>query len=185
MPENVTDDQFRAMMQSMLADRFRFAMHREMRDVSVNTIEIAKSGLKLTPATAECVHVPHSTPVTNGQYRCGEVRHGVQVKDGIIQHIYSGHSVTVSDLAEALSADGPVFDDTGLKDTFDMEVPVSAPIGRPNVDSADRSTQMFEYYQTFNKAFEKQLGLTIDMNVHKKRPTQVIVVDHVELPTPN
>jgi uncharacterized protein (TIGR03435 family) len=185
MPENIGDEQFRAMMQSMLADRFKFAMHREARDISVNTVEIAKGGPKLTPAVAECVPVPHSTPVPDGQYRCGEVLHRVQIKDGVIGHIYSGRSVTVADLALALSTDGPVVDDTGLRDKFDMDVTVSAPITQQAADSAERSAQLFEYYRTFNTAFEKQIGLSIDMNVRKKRPATVIVVDHVELPTPN
>ena len=185
MPENVTDEQFRAMLQSMLAERFKFAMHRETRDISVNTIEVAKGGPKLTPATAECVPVPHSTPVASGQYRCGEVLHRIQIKDGVIQHIYSGRSVTAAGLAQALSGNGPVFDDTGLKDKFDMEVIVSGQISQPPADSAEQSAQRFEYNRTLSAAFEKQIGLSIDMNVQKKRPATVIVVDHVELPTPN
>ena len=38
----IGDEQFRA-DQSMLADRFKFAMHRETRDISVNTAASADS----------------------------------------------------------------------------------------------------------------------------------------------
>jgi uncharacterized protein (TIGR03435 family) len=47
LPVETPKDQFRLMLQPMLADRFRAVIHREIRDVPVNTIEAAKGGAKL------------------------------------------------------------------------------------------------------------------------------------------
>ena len=52
MSAGVTDAEFRMMLQSLLADRFKFAMHREARELPVGTIEVAKGGPDLLPASA-------------------------------------------------------------------------------------------------------------------------------------
>ncbi|HXS99020.1 MAG TPA: TIGR03435 family protein [Candidatus Limnocylindrales bacterium] len=48
-----TSDQLRAMLRTMLADRFQLKIHREMRDLPVYNLVVAKDGLKLKRATAE------------------------------------------------------------------------------------------------------------------------------------
>jgi uncharacterized protein (TIGR03435 family) len=52
-------------------------------------------------------------------------------------------------------------------------------------DADEMAAREFEYHRIFNAAFEKQLGLSVDLGKLRKRPMPVIVVDHVELPTPN
>jgi len=185
MPANVTDEQFRAMMQSMLADRFHFAMHREMREIPVVMIEVAKGGPKLKSASGDCVPVPHSTAVPKDQRRCGEVTRSPRVQDGMIRWQYSGRSVSMGDLAALLSSDRPVMDNTGLKGLYDLDVTIESPVA-PSPNNADEAaSQQFEFYRAFNAAFEKQAGLSIDMGKLTKHPMPVIVVDHVEIPTPN
>jgi uncharacterized protein (TIGR03435 family) len=185
MPLDVTDNQFRMMLQSMLADRFKFAMHREMREVRVNTIEVAKGGAKLQAAAGGCVQAQQSATPPSGQRRCGEVTARPDGLKGVIRWQYSGRSVSVGDLAAALSPNGPVFDDTGIQGLWDIDVTVEYPQLPPTDDPDERFNREFENHRIFNAAFEKQLGLSIDLGKLKKRPIPVIVVDHVELPTPN
>jgi uncharacterized protein (TIGR03435 family) len=47
-----TPEQGRQMLQSLLADRFRLKVHREMRDAPVYALVVAKNGPKLTKSTA-------------------------------------------------------------------------------------------------------------------------------------
>jgi len=183
VPADVTEVQFRMMLQSLLADRFKFVMHREMRDISANAIEVAKGGPKLQPAIGQCVQAQQSA--TSDEHRCGEVTVHGEVKDGIILSQYSGWSVSVGNLAAALSANGPVIDDTGIKGLYDIDVTVETPMTTSSDDPDVRADREFDYQRNFNAAFEKQLGLSIDLGKLKKRPVPVIVVDHVELPTPN
>ncbi len=185
MPVDVTHDQFRAMLESMLADRFAFAMHREMREVPVVTIDVAKGGSKLKPASGDCVHLPPSAALPAGQRRCGEVTRSLQIQDGILRWQYSGRSISMADLATFLSDDGPVVDNTGIKGLYDLDVTVEAPTAAPPTTSDEAANNQFEFNHTFNAAFEKQAGLSIDKNKLSKRPISVIVVDHVDLPTPN
>lgn len=90
MPADVTESQFRLMLQSMLADRFKLAIHREMRDSPVNTIEIAKGGSKLQPASGDCVAAERSATLQADRHRCGEVTARPEAQDGILRWRYSG-----------------------------------------------------------------------------------------------
>jgi uncharacterized protein (TIGR03435 family) len=182
---HVTAGDFRIMLQSLLADRFKFAMHREVRDVPLNTIEIAKGGPKLKAATGQCFQPQESAAPTSALPRCGEIVPHVQSNDGVIRWEYVGWSVSVGDLAAALSSNGPLIDDTGIKGLWDIDVTVEYPMQPQTDDPDERSSREFESQRLFNIAFEKQVGLSIDRAKFKKRPIPVIVVDHVELPTPN
>jgi uncharacterized protein (TIGR03435 family) len=185
MPADVTEAQFRVMLQSLLADRFKFVMHREVRDVEVNTIEIAKSGPRLEATRGECVQAQKSVTVPVGQYRCREVLHRVNVKDGVIVHEYVGRSVSIKDLATALSAAAPVFDNTGIEGLYDIDVKVAVPLATHTDDPVESSNQEFDYHRAFSAAFQNELGLKIDLGKLKRHPVPMIVVDHVELPTAN
>jgi uncharacterized protein (TIGR03435 family) len=185
MPPETTDGQFRQMLQALLADRFHFAMHREMRSVPVRTIEMAKGGPKLQPAGGQCVPVQRSAALEPDQHRCGEVTLRIQLEDGINRQVYTGRSVSMEALAATLSPNGPVIDDTGIKGLWDMDVTIEMPLLPSTSDPDEMANREFEYNRVFNAAFEKQAGLTIELGKLKKRPVPVIVVDHVELPTPN
>lgn len=186
MPADVSHERFRMMLQSLLADRFKFVMHRETRDLPAYTVEVAKGGPKLQPASGQCEQAPQSATLPPDRHRCGVVEHHVQIHDDVIGHEYSGWSVSMGDLAAALSANGPVVNDTGIQGIYDIHVTISTALSPPpSDDPEERSNREFEYQRNFTAAFQKQLGLSIDLTKLKKRPLPVIVIDHVELPTPN
>ena len=78
-----------------------------------------------------------------------------------------------------LSKNGLVVDDTELSGLYDFDVRIETPPGQDEFESKNN----FAY--SWNSAWEKQAGLLIDRSKTRKRPGTVIVVDHVELPTPN
>ncbi len=187
MPANVTDDDFRTMLQSMLAERFKFAMHREMRDVPVNAIEVAKGGPNLRRASGECARVPHSATVAADQFRCGEVLHRIKnVQQNVVRsEEYIGRSVSIADLAKAMSGSGPVVDDTGIEGLYDIDVTIETrPLSSAD-GGGDFATRQLDYQNSLRAAFTKQAGLDIDLTRLRKHPLPVIVVDHVEMPDPN
>src|SRR6266852_4121646 len=47
LPDGASQDQFRDMLQTLLADRFQMKTHRETKESSVYVLGIAKSGLKM------------------------------------------------------------------------------------------------------------------------------------------
>ena len=88
----VTLDQIKLMVQSLLADRFQLRVHKEMRELPVYALVVARNGPKLTLAR----ELP---PGTHGGYT---------VLAGLVQ----ARSTDVADLTKALTleVDRPVLD---------------------------------------------------------------------------
>jgi uncharacterized protein (TIGR03435 family) len=176
MSPAVTADQFREMLQAMLADRFHFSMHRETRDIPVTVVEVAKGGLKLARASGICGE--------KGQPACGSVTTVPKFENGILHWHYAGASVTMDDLAKALAKNEQVINETGIAGVWDLDVTIDVkPAAPTNAD--EQSDATFAFQTALHSGFEKQAGLNIDMRQKKKRPMLLLVVDHVELPTAN
>lgn len=67
MPPETTKEQFRVMLQNLLAERFKMAVHHETKDLPMYSLIVAKSGPKLTvskeePASASDAEPPAPPP---------------------------------------------------------------------------------------------------------------------------
>jgi uncharacterized protein (TIGR03435 family) len=161
--ENARHRQLQVMLQSLLRERFKLAMHTETKDMPLYTLVIAKNGprLKPSPPNRECPTVP-----------CGSVGGGPA--SGL-----RGRDAELSALADTLSLflDRPVRDRTGLHGRFDIDVPAwtsrDASSGRPAPDPSDPS---------IFTVLEEQLGLKLEAT---RGPREIYVVDHVEVPAPD
>lgn len=146
------------MLQSLLADRFKLAIHRETREVPVYALTVGKGGPKLKPSEAAA---GPRTPAGAG---------GTEVASGHIS--FQGESM--ADFAWALSrmaaiGDRVVVDQTGLKGAYEFELRFE----RESPESLGPS--IFE-------AVQEQLGLKL---VSTRAPVEFLVVDHVEKPGEN
>lgn len=181
-PPETSTAQFRLMLQSLLADRFHFAMHRETRERPAIALEVAKGGLKLKAASGDCVERPTKAPPD--EYRCGVLL--VLLRSGTEPAWeYVGRSVSLGDIAAGFRENDPVVDSTGVRGLFDIDVKVPFQQHPASDDANERLNNEIEFQAGLKSSFEKQAGLTIDLGKRKKLPVPVIVVDHVELPTPN
>jgi bla regulator protein blaR1 len=186
-------DQIRLMMQSLLADRFKLAVHAETRDLPVLELVLDKPG-KIGPRLIRlsedvpCAVIPASVPGASppaakydGWFTpCGGV--GAKFVSGRV-HVGS-ENLSIGELANVLpvvsrnSIDRPVFDKTGLSGKFDFTMEYTPePNGPPRPDFEPDPTG-----PTFLEALKDQLGLKL---VPQIGPVDVLVVDHVEEPTPN
>jgi len=106
-----TEGQLRFMLQRLLTERFRLALHRETRVLPIYEMTVAKGGPKLTPSKGD----EESQRVGRDAY---EITH-----------------ITMHDFAERLRelgmADLPVVDRTGLSGAYDIELNFT-PGWRPN-----------------------------------------------------
>ena len=167
-----------AMMRSLLAERFHLVVHRETRDFPVYALQLARADRRLGPqlhaSTADCAALAASgltQPSADGRPRCG-----VRANGG---HMLAG-GVPLPQLASLLSTmvDRTVVDRTGLTGIFDLELnwtleraPQRPDATTPNPDAPSIFT-----------ALREQLGLKLES---AKAPTDVLVIDRVERPTPN
>ena len=191
---NPTKDQVRLMMQSLVADRFKLAVHFENRDVPVFALVLDRQG-KLGPRIrpheegppcSRALAIPAdraSMSIPPGGFlpRCG----GVQAIDAPNRTLLLGaRNITLENLAGYLpdfeDLGRPIVDQTGLSGTWDFslnwlpERGGSSPAGPVQPADAEGAP--------FLEALREQLGLKLKPT---KAAIQTLVIDHVEQPSPN
>jgi uncharacterized protein (TIGR03435 family) len=164
-----SDEEIRLMFQSLLEDRFKLKVHHETREMEVYKIVVARNGSKLKPTTKD----DYETAIEGKSITVRKGTVGISLwKEGA--HLI-GKNVTMAQLAYSLTGqlDGPVVDATGIVGTFDFDV-LFAPANWPP-DS--------EFNPPFlPAALKADLGLAIEKG---KAQVDVLVIDHLEKPTPN
>jgi uncharacterized protein (TIGR03435 family) len=201
--EPATKDQMRLMMQSLLAERFKLAVHWEAREVPVFGLVLATPGmpgpqLKPHPASDDCATtaLPESsdsngsggaqgthtaTPNAALPIPCGMMARLPASAQGT--HRFGGRNVTMKMLAESMpfqtglaTLERPLIDETGLTGGFDFSIEWTPPedMGQPG--------DVGSFGAPFREALKKQLGLRLEP---QKGPVEVLVIDHVEQPSAN
>jgi uncharacterized protein (TIGR03435 family) len=156
------------MVQALLADRFKLRTHHEMRRLAVYALLQEKGGFKIEPSAKAAKEDPGSADGPPGNW--------------------TGDGVTMAELASDLSAlpevgGRIVTDKTGLEGRFDFTLKWTPDptmgVMPPGPDSGVKSDSSAPSLLT---ALREQLGLKLEMT---KEPVDVIVIDSIELPTPN
>jgi uncharacterized protein (TIGR03435 family) len=157
---HASKEQFRQMVQKLLADRFQLKVHTEARELPIYELVTGKRGPKL-----------HEAKDDDPEARMNN-SHGLM----------TGVRATMPMLASALSRSlqRQVVDETGLKGAYSFSLrflpdrDVAGPRdggAAPGGDDAGIFT-----------ALEEQLGLSLKAG---KGPVQVLVIDRAEKPSPN
>jgi uncharacterized protein (TIGR03435 family) len=152
---NRSEDEVRAMLRPLMADRFKLAVHRENRDLSVYALTVGKNGPKFAEAKERG---PNDFRGTRG-------------------HFTSQRS-TLATLAGYLGSDvrNFVFDETGLTGQYAITLDWN-----PEETQLDGGAGNSSRPSLFT-ALQEQLGLKLES---VKRPVEHIVIDHVERPSEN
>jgi uncharacterized protein (TIGR03435 family) len=194
---NVSKDQMRLMMQSLLRDRFNLAVHRETRIVKVYAATLIVPG-KLGPQlrehsnSAQCPQdVPNPSPIsaeTTPQFSfdslglpniCGRFVNAIKSSMPHHRRLGGGKlpmSTIVAGFPGIGGLDRPVIDRTGLSGQFDFVLdflPDPPPGMEPPPDAVGPD---------FIDAVKSQLGLKL---VPDKAPIDFVLVDRIDKPTPN
>jgi bla regulator protein blaR1 len=159
-------ERLRAVLQSLLTDRFQLKQHSETKQLPVYLLEAAKGGPKLKVSA-----------------NSSDVSGGLRLGTGFL----AGTQTDVPFLARTLSqiVGRPISDRTGLSGKYDFELKwtpdqssatnavggVAPPLAVSDPDRPNIFT-----------ALQEQLGLKLDPS---KGPVTVIVVDHIETPSAN
>ena len=190
--------EMRLMMRSLLADRFKLAVHYETRQVPLFAIVLVKPGktgpqLQLHPHDTSCPTTPSPQPIKAPQ-QLQTVAGGFPVLcNGLFPLPASergrmrvgGRNVTIGFIADTMSGMADLgramFDKTGINDTVDF-VLEWAPERRNSPQPGAASPPDAPSGPTFQQALREQLGLKLES---EKGPLEIIVVDHVEHPAEN
>lgn len=169
-------DHLRLMAQSLLADRFKLRVSFRTEQLPAYGLLVAKGGPKLV-----------QTEMTVGNKPAGPPKGSI----GIMHGSLFGRGVSAALLAAALSREPElggrvVVDQTGLQGSYDLKLKwtpeFKSPVGidgtvePPNPDGEEA------FGPSLFTALEEQLGLKLKSI---KSPQQVVVIEHIEKPTPN
>ena len=148
--------QVRSMYRKLLAERFGLVLHPETRSIPVFSITTAAGGAKLKVAD------PQGSPNTGSRSTAS-------------QRVLLFRNMSMADLALNLNfyEDRPVINDTALAGKYDFTLSWSPDVAA-NSDN-DSAPPLVT-------ALKDQLGLALTA---VKEPAPVLVVDHVEQPSPN
>ena len=104
MPDGASVDDAPMMLQALLEDRFKLAVHRENKNQQVLALMVASGGPKLQPATA-------SLPPITGNIPCNPLNRTLDTPDGQVRISTNGHEgetlvsnkMTMAGLADLLT----------------------------------------------------------------------------------
>jgi uncharacterized protein (TIGR03435 family) len=182
---DVTKDELRLMMQSLLADRFGMAAHYERRMSNVYALKFLKPN---TPGPQLRLHTGNAcstdfkgnseAPAADGYPQvCG----GLLAMPGFTdEHFVIGaRDIAINTIATSLTSWGdlgrPVVNDTGSDANYDFRMDFIS----PRVQASGKTDLQAP---TFREALAKQLGLKLEPT---KQPVPVLVLEHIDHPSEN
>jgi len=164
------------MMRTLLADRFHLQVRRETRELPIFNLVLDRAdgrpGPRLHTEDGQCVSISAASGTAADPSRwCGFRR----VTRGAI----SARGMTLDEFASGISTHADVQrvvrNRTGLSGKFDLDVEYTP-------DSTSDPQAVSSFGIGFATALREQLGLRLDST---KAPVDVLVIGHVEQPTPD
>ena len=152
-----TKAEFRQMLQSLLADRFQLKVHHEQREMQVYALMLAKSGPKFKQSAPDAKFSGHIG--VNGRNQTLTLTDATM--DEIVEDIH-------------IFTDRPVLDNTGLTGAYDIKFEAT-PAFRLDTKPDPHDISILT-------ALPEQTGLKLES---EKDMVDVVVLDHIEPPSPN
>jgi uncharacterized protein (TIGR03435 family) len=182
------------MMRNLLADRFKLVVHRETREQPIYALVLARSdgkpGPQLRKSEIDCAAMaaargrvggpPPGPPAPGERPQCGMRMGPGQLSGGGFPLSQLG--TTLSQLVQRM-----VVDRTGLSGNFDIDLTWTPEPGQglppgPPPPGASALPPIDPNGPSLFTALQEQLGLKLDS---QRGPVEVLVIDSVEMPTPD
>ena len=152
--------ELRAMLQTLLAERFNLVVHRDTRQLqgfTLVTVRKGQLGPHLRPSSVNCQQSPIPALCMSNHISVGDFK-----------SVGAPISAVIGVISGAVGA--PVVDETQLAGTFEIELQWSSELA-----SSSDVPSIFT-------AIQEQLGLKLES---KLVPSDVLVIDHADRPTPD
>ncbi|MGH9587799.1 MAG: TIGR03435 family protein [Acidobacteriaceae bacterium] len=168
IPGQPNDEQLKGMLQKLLADRYALKFHKDQKEMSAYVLVVGKSGPKMKQNTSN----PKGLP-------------GLFFGPIGTLHVMNATMGDFTHLMQSTVLDRPVVDRTGLTGRWDFTlkwtpdesqfVGMGVKIPPPSADAANAAPPLFT-------AIQEQLDLKLEA---QKTQVPVLVIDHVDHPSPN
>ena len=157
-PGPTKDEEFMAMLRTLLAERFHLVMRRETRPMSGYAMVPAKGGLKIKAKDDGTDPTKHTTHHEHNAFAA-------------VNMSMESLARTVSEVLET-----PVADETGVAGVFDITLRWSSDEARVRPDGGEARLP------SLPEAMQQELGLRLEA---RRVNMEVLVVERVERPTEN
>ncbi len=161
-PPSTSRDTGLLMLQALLEERFKLAVHRQEKEMSIYALTTGKRGMKMKESAGD------------SPFDCDQKGFNTRLFTLTCTHM------TMKQLAPQLKLmgflDRPVVDLTGLEKPFDFAMTLTLPGQRkkPTETDPDRPPDVSVF-----EAVDKNLGLKLELQKH---PIPVLVIDNVSKP---
>jgi uncharacterized protein (TIGR03435 family) len=196
VPEGATKDQFKLMLQRLLAERFKLAAHHEPKEMDAFELVIGKGGPKLKESVddAPVGEVPPPGPLPKDKDGLTMVPPGATIfetTNGVPWARLNASKETMQSFVGRLAnyLRTPVFDATGLKGKYDFMLTWSPDLvgmgvpPAPPTSAGEPPPPLAPDGPTLHAAVQSQLGLKLEP---RKRQVDILMLDHAEkVPTEN
>ena len=152
--------QFQSMMRKLLEERFGLKLHREQRERPVFALTVAKGGPKLEKSVNQTL---------------GPSNNGGAGPSGTESHRYTNAKMPDLALMLMIYVDRPIVDQTGLQGRYDFQLQWTKDESAAAATGTDAPPGLFT-------AIQEQIGLKLEP---AKATADVLVIDHIERPSPN
>lgn len=161
------------MMQALLADRLKLAIHHETKQFSIYALVVAKGGSKLHESKPDDDNKNVPTGFDGKPLGKGNMR----MQGESAGYTLTAQGYSMDNFAGQLSGQlrSRVDNQTGLKGEYDFTL-------RYSRDDAPEPSGSEPSVPSIFTAIQEQLGLKLEST---KGPVDVIVIDHIELPSEN
>jgi uncharacterized protein (TIGR03435 family) len=149
--------ELREMLLTLLAERFKLAVHRDSKEMTALVLSVAKNGHKLQTVDQE------GSP----SFQTGKLN-------------LTGRGATIGQLCEFIARElhDPVIDQTGLTGRYNYFLDIEPYFTEESRNAAgSNGGKPPDAHAIIAVAMQKELGLKVES---KKVPVEVIVVDHAE-----
>jgi uncharacterized protein (TIGR03435 family) len=177
IPASATADQFRTMLQALLEERLKLALHRENREMAVYELVLAKGGPKLQEVQQAAPPAPTKDNLDKDGFPIVPGGSGSRVFNGRARIQFRAQ--TMPNLANLLtgSVGRPVLDATGLEGKYAFTLSYYEPSTSAPPPPPGAAVPEMDSGPTIFKAIQDQLGLKLEP---KKSMVEMLVVDRAE-----
>ncbi len=204
LPDGSSKDQIPEMLQALLADRFKLALHRDTKEHAIYALVAAKGGPKLKPAEVAAGDGPAAIRKPEGRAAIQYPDRGVAAMPRNAMYMsmspdgahLKAPSATLATLADMLSrfTERPVVDMTGIQGQYDFDLVFSPETIRgmpggmmrmPPPGGGESRPASEPAAEPAGSIYDsvKRYGLKLEP---RKAPMEILTIDHIEKePTEN
>ena len=161
------DKQWKAMLNKLLAERFKIIFHHDKKELSVYALTVGKAGPKLVKSESK-------NPLPGLFFR--------PAPGGIMLTVKNATMPDLTNLLQSNVLDRPVVDQSGLSGRFDFDLSWTPDDSQFNGRFRTPPQSTEAPLSGLFAAIQEQLGLKLDAT---KTMVDVMVIDHAEKPSEN